>query len=153
LRKGTQVRWDIGAARRVDDGADESTSPQVDITALRPISAEFPTHLPFRQRLRLVDNENLCAAIRVHIVTPNFWKLRTGRPPRRHQDCRYATENFCWYRRWHRLSCPEKVYRLISRLSALCESGQGPAKPFEARIWELVTNTTLEHIAFRRGQL
>jgi hypothetical protein len=31
LQKRTEVQWDIGAALGADDGADESTSPQVGI--------------------------------------------------------------------------------------------------------------------------
>src|SRR5262249_55914796 len=32
LQKRTEVQWDIGTALGADDGADESTSPQVGIT-------------------------------------------------------------------------------------------------------------------------
>src|SRR5262249_39049779 len=34
LQKRTEVQWDIGTALGADDGADESTSPQVGITRL-----------------------------------------------------------------------------------------------------------------------
>jgi hypothetical protein len=38
LQKRAEVQWDIGAALGADDGADESTSPQVGISITGPIT-------------------------------------------------------------------------------------------------------------------